>query len=107
MLSFPTLYDLFLVNNGSFSFSREGMNGGVGTFLISLRYEWLVTEMHIASRVCIWISQAWEVGVVNLATLVTPCVDWRYTGFTISALKLVIKISYIVTKLITNLEATL
>jgi len=39
MLSFPTLYDLFLVNNGSFSFSREDMNSGVGTFLISLRYE--------------------------------------------------------------------
>jgi len=39
MLSFPTLYDLFLVNNGSFSSSREDMNGGMGKFLISLRYE--------------------------------------------------------------------
>jgi len=83
------------------------MNGGVGKFLISLRYEWLVTEMRIPSRVCIWISQAWEVGVVNLATLVTPHVDWHYPSFTRYALTLVITISYIVTQLLTTLEATL
>jgi hypothetical protein len=36
------------------------MFGGrsMGQFLISLCYEWLVTEMHIPSRVCIRISQA-------------------------------------------------
>jgi hypothetical protein len=81
---------------------KGNMCGGVGCMsqvLISLLYERLDNEMHIPSRVCVWITHAEGARVINFSD---PCHVWCgegiYTGFPGSVLTFVIAIRYIVTQ---------